>query len=56
MIEHGQGMGGSKEDYWHVIPVTDTSMLALLTVEIKLSFEDITPLIAFSYKEINGTT
>lgn len=48
LIEHAQGTGGSNENYWHFVALTDTSLLALLTPEISFSFTDIKPFVVYS--------
>lgn len=46
LIEHAERTGGSNENYWHFVSLIDTSLLALLTLEISLSAIDIKPFIA----------
>lgn len=48
LIEHAQRTGGSNENYWHFLPLIDTSLLALLTPKNSFSFKDIKPFVAYS--------
>lgn len=48
LIEHAQRTGGSNENYWHFVSLMDSSLLALLTLEISFDFTDIKPFVAYS--------